>query len=95
MEANKYDDTLSENYNIVGNDDITSLQQVAYFNQLFDMYGGIADLTQQVLQYLPYMAHILDVDLEDKESCMKIIESLYDNFGIEISEDIINKIWEQ
>ena len=89
------DDTLSENYNIVGNDDITSLQQVAYFNQLFDMYGGRADLTQQVLQYLPYMAHILDVDLEDKESCMKILESLYDNFGIEISEDIINQIWEQ
>ena len=88
------DDTLSENYNIVGNDDITSLQQVAYFNQLFDMYGGRADLTQQVLQYLPYMAHILDVDLEDKESCMKILESLYDNFGLEISEDIINQIWE-
>lgn len=88
------DDTLSENYNIIGNDDVTSLQQVAYFNQLFYTYGGRADLTQQVLQYLPHMAHILDVDLEDKESCMKILESLYDNFGIEISEDIINQIWE-
>ena len=89
------DDTLSENYNIVGNDNITSLQQVAYFNQLFNMYGGRVDLTQQVLQYLPYMAHILNVDIEDKQSCMKILESLYDNFGIEISEDIINQIWEQ
>lgn len=89
------DDTLSENWNIIGNNDIASLQQVAYFNQLFDMYGGRADLTQQVLQYLPHMAHILDVDIEDKESCMKILKSLNDNFGIVVSEDIINQIWEQ
>lgn len=89
------DDTLSENYNIIGNDNVTSLQQVAYFNQLFDIYGGKADLTQQVLQYLPHMAHVLNVDIEDRKSCMKILESLYDNFGIEISEDIINQIWEQ
>ena len=89
------DDTLSENWNIIGNDDVTSLQQVAYFNQIFSMYGGRDDLTQQVLQYLPHMAHILGIDLEDKVSCMKILDSLNDNFGIVVSEDIINQIWEQ
>lgn len=89
------DDTLSENWNIIGNDDVTSLQQVAYFNQIFSMYGGRADLTQQVLQYLPHMAHILGIDLEDKLSCMKILDSLNDNFGIVVSEDIINQIWGQ
>lgn len=89
------DDTLSENYNIIGNNNITSLQQVAYFNQIFNTYGGTTDLTNQVLQYLPHMANILGISLEDKQSCMKILESLNDNFGIIISEDIINQIWEQ
>lgn len=89
------DDTLSENYNIIGNDNITSLQQVTYFNQIFNTYGGTTDLTNQVLQYLPHMANILGISLEDKQSCMKILESLNDNFGIVISEDIINQIWEQ
>lgn len=89
------DDTLSENYNIIGNNNITSLQQVAYFNQIFNTYGGATDLTNQVLQYLPHMANILGISLEDKQSCMKILESLNDNFGIVVSEDIINQIWGQ
>ena len=90
------DDTLSENYNIIGNDNITSLQQIAYFNQIFNTYSNTdVDLTNQVLQYLPHMANVLGISLEDKQSCMKILESLNDNFGIVISEDIINQIWEQ
>ena len=89
------DDTLSENWNIIRDKEIAELQQIAYYNELFNIYGEKVDLTQQVLQYLPHMAHILGIDLEDKSSCMKILNSLNDNFGIVISKDIINQIWEQ
>lgn len=87
------------NFNIV-NTDSDILENVILANEIFKQNVDIElnsnnPLLPTVLTYINNMGALLNIDIENKNNGLQILEGLYNNYRISLSEDLINAIWEQ